>query len=254
MRRLMDSHIHLDGLGDAEAAMGRARDAGVDGVVAVGGNLVSSARALEMAELHPGYVFPAIGVHPADVLKVDLDEAVAYLEENASRAVAVGEIGLDYAYGFAKPAEVREKMRTLYSELLGVAEAHGLPVAVHSRSAYGDALAGLRARDVPGAVFHWYDGPIHVLREILDAGYYVSATPAARYSRGHMDVVRETPLERLLVETDSPVYMRDLGRMSEPADVWLTVEAIAGLKGLEPVEVARVSTRNAETLFRLPAP
>lgn len=254
MRRLMDSHVHLDGLGDPEAALVRAREAGVNGLVAVGGNLESSALALEFAGLHPGYVFPAIGVHPADVLKVDLAEAVAYVDENASRAVAVGEIGLDYAYGFARPPEVRERMRALYGGLLGVAEAHGLPVAVHSRSAYGDALAGLRDRDVPGAVFHWYDGPVHVLGEALDAGYYVSATPAARYSRGHMEVVRETPLERLLVETDSPVYMRDLGRMSEPADVWLTVEAVSLLKGVEPGEVARVSTRNAETLFRLPAP
>jgi TatD DNase family protein len=254
LRRLMDSHVHLDGLGDVEAAICRAKGAGVDGVVAVGGNLESSARSLELAELHSGYVFPAVGVHPADVLKVNLAEAVAYVDENASKAVAVGEIGLDYAYGFAKPPEVREKMRELYGGLLEVAEAHSLPVAVHSRSAYGDALSGLRVHDVPGAVFHWYDGPVHVLRDILDAGYYVSATPAARYSRGHMEVVRETPLERLLVETDSPVYMRDLGRVSEPADVWLTVEAVAGLKELEPAEVARVSTRNAETLFRLPAP
>lgn len=145
-------------------------------------------------------------------------------------------------------------MRALYGELLAVAEAHRLPVAVHSRSAYRDALNMLRLRDLPGAVFHWYDGPIHVLREALDAGYYVSATPAARYSRGHMEVVRETPLERLLVETDSPVYMRDLGRVSEPADVRLTVDAVAALKGVEPGEVARVSTLNAETLFRLPAP
>jgi len=254
LRRLMDSHVHLDGMGDPEAVIGRARAAGVDAVVAVGGNLESSARALEIAELHPCYVFPAVGVHPADVLKVDLSEALAYVGENAARAVAVGEIGLDYAYGFARPPEVRERMRALYRGLLEVAEAQGLPVAVHSRSAYGDALAGLREVDVPGAVFHWYDGPVHVLRDILDAGYYVSATPAARYSRGHMEVVRETPLERLLVETDSPVHLRDLGRMSEPADVRLTVDAVAELKGVEPEEVARVSTLNAETLFRLPAP
>ena len=254
MRRLMDSHVHLDGLADAGAAIARALEAGVDGVVAVGGNPESSAHALGQAEHYPGFVFPAVGVHPADVLKVDPVEAAAYVDKNASRAVAVGEIGLDYAYGFARPAEVRERMRALYDGLLGVAEAHGLPVAVHSRSAYSDALTGLREVDVPGAVFHWYDGPIHVLREILDAGYYVSATPAAQYSRGHIEVVRETPLERLLVETDSPVHLRDLGRMSEPADVRLTVDAVARLKGVEPEEVARVSTRNAETLFRLPAP
>jgi len=251
--RLIDSHVHLDGLRDAEGAIARARDAGVCGVVAVGGNLETSAGALDAAIRHPGYVFPGVGVHPADVLKVDVGEAVAFADSHASGAVAIGEIGLDYAYGFAKPGDVRERMRALYSGLLDVAEAHSLPVSVHSRSAYGDALKLLRGRDVPGAVFHWFDGPLHVLREVLDSGYYVSATPAAAYSRGHRAVVSETPLERLLVETDSPVYLRYEARDSEPSDVRLTVRAVAELKGVEPEEVARVSTRNAEHLFRLPS-
>ena len=250
--RLIDSHVHLDGLRDADGAISRARDAGVCGVVAVGGNLETSAGALDAAVRHPGYVFPGVGVHPADALKVDVAEAVAFADSHASRAVAIGEIGLDYAYGFAKPDDVRERMRALYSGLLGVAEAHNLPVSVHSRSAYGDALKLLRGHDIPGAVFHWFDGPLHVLRQVLDSGYYVSATPAAAYSRGHRAVVSETPLERLLVETDSPVYLRREARDSEPSDVRLTVRAVAELKGVEPEAVAQVSTRNAEHLFRLP--
>jgi len=250
--RLIDSHVHLDGLRDADGAIARARDAGVCGVVAVGGNLETSAGALDAAVRHPGYVFPGVGVHPADALKVDVAEAVAFADSHASRAVAIGEIGLDYAYGFAKPDDVRERMRALYSGLLGVAEAHNLPVSVHSRSAYGDALKLLRGHDIPGAVFHWFDGPLHVLRQVLDSGYYVSATPAAAYSRGHRAVVSETPLEWLLVETDSPVYLRREARDSEPSDVRLTVRAVAELKGVEPEAVAQVSTRNAEHLFRLP--
>ncbi len=250
--RLIDSHVHLDGLRDADGAIARARDAGVCGVVAVGGNIETSAGALDSARLHPGYVFPGVGVHPAEVLKVEVGEAVAFADSHAPEAVAIGEIGLDYAYGFAKPSDVRERMRALYTGLLEVAEAHSLPVSVHSRSAYGDALKLLRGRDVPGAVFHWFDGPINVLREVLDSGYYVSATPAAAYSRGHRAVVSETPLERLLVETDSPVYLRREARDSEPSDVRLTVRAVAELKGVEPEAVAQVSTRNAEHLFRMP--
>jgi TatD DNase family protein len=251
--RLIDSHVHLDGLRDAEGALARARDAGVNGVVAVGGNMETSAGALDAAIRHPGHVFPGIGVHPADALKVEVGEAVAFTDSHASGAITIGEIGLDYAYGFAKPNDVRERMRALYSGLLDVAEAHSLPVSVHSRSAYSDALKLLRGRDVPGAVFHWFDGPLHVLHEVLDSGYYVSATPAAAYSKGHRAVVSETPLERLLVETDSPVYLRHEARYSEPSDVWLTVRAVAELKGVEPEEVAQASTRNAEHLFRLPA-
>jgi len=250
--RLIDSHVHLDGLGDPEGALARAREAGLVGVVAVGGSTQSSEVALAAARQHVGFVFPGVGVHPSETLNVGVGEAVAYASSHAAEAVAVGEIGLDYAYGFARPLEVRERMRALFGALLGVAEECGLPVSVHSRSAYGDALRLVMGSDLPGAVFHWYDGPLHTLREILDCGYYVSATPAAAYSRGHRAVVWEAPLERLLVETDSPVHLRGLGRVSEPADVALTVEAVARIKGLEPEEVARVSSRNAEALFRLP--
>jgi len=250
--RLIDSHVHLDGLGDAEGALVRAREAGLVGIVAVGGSIQSSEMALAAAERHRGFVFAGVGVHPSEALKVGVDEAVAYASSHAFKTVVIGEIGLDYAYGWARPPEVRERMRTLYEALLAVAEGNRLPVSVHSRSAYGDALRLLRGRDLPGAVFHWYDGPLQTLKEILDGGYYVSATPAAAYSKGHRAVVSEAPLERLLVETDSPVLLRGEGRVSEPADVALTVEAVARIKDLEPEEVARVSSRNAETLFRLP--
>ncbi len=251
MRRVIDSHAHMEGYGDAEAVIGRAKESGVDAVVAVGGNVESSAYALELAERHQGYVYPGIGVHPSEVLKVDHGEALRFVREYAGRAALIGEVGLDYAYPFAKAAEVREKMRTLYSGLLEVAAEEGLPVAVHSRSAYRDSLDILRRHDVPGAVFHWYDGPLKTLRLILDSGFYVSATPAAEYSKGHRAVLAEAPMERILVETDSPVHLRRLGRRSEPADVWLTVHALAGIKGMEPGEVARIATLNTETLFRV---
>lgn len=250
--RLIDSHVHLDGLADVDGALARARGIGVEAVVAVGGSTQSSDGALAAARRLSGFVFPGVGVHPAEALKVEVDEAAAYASSHASEAVAIGEIGLDYAYGFAKPRDVRERMKALFSALLGVAEENSLPVSVHSRSAYSDTLKLVRGRDLPGAVFHWYDGPLHILKEILDEGYYVSATPAAAYSKGHRAVVSEAPLERLLVETDSPVQLRSEGRVSEPADVLLTVREVALIKGLEPGEVARVSSRNAEHLFRLP--
>jgi TatD DNase family protein len=251
LRRVVDSHVHMEGLGDAEAVLGHAREAGVDAVVAVGGDVKSSAYALELAERHRGYVYPGVGVHPSEVLNVDRGEALRFVREHAGRAALVGEVGLDYAYPFARAEEVREKMRTLYSALVEVAADEGLPVSVHSRSAYRDSLEILRRHDVPGAVFHWYDGPLETLRLMLDSGFYVSATPAAEYSRGHRAALTEAPMERILVETDSPVHLRRLGRMSEPADVWLTVHALADIKGMEPGEVARIATRNTETLFRV---
>lgn len=251
MRRVIDSHVHMDGLGDADAVVRRAEAAGVDAVVAVGGSVESSAYALRLSEKHKGYVFPGVGVHPSEALNVDPGEAVRFVREHAARASLVGEVGLDYSYPFARGEDARERMRGLFSGLVGVAAEAGLPVSVHSRSAYRDALDILRRHDVGAAVFHWYDGPLDTLRHILDSGYHVSATPAAEYSRGHRAVLAEAPMDRILVETDSPVHLRRLGRRSEPADVWLTVHAVAGIKGMEPGEVAGIATRNTETLFRL---
>jgi len=251
LRRVIDSHVHMDGLGDADAVIRRAREAGVDAILAVGGSAESSAYALQLAEKYGGYVVPGVGVHPSEVLKVDHGEAVRFVRENAAEAALVGEVGLDYSYPFARGEDARKRMRELCSGLVGVAAEAGLPVSVHSRSAYRDALDILRWHDVEAAVFHWYDGPLDTLRLILDSGYYVSATPAAEYRKGHRAVLAEAPMDRILVETDSPVHLRRLGRRSEPADVWLTIHALAEIKGMEPGEVAGIATRNTETLFRL---
>ncbi|MCW4049954.1 MAG: TatD family hydrolase [Candidatus Bathyarchaeota archaeon] len=253
MRRVIDSHVHLSSYENPEEIIRRAKEAGVDAIHAVGGDLESSKATLMLAETHPDYVFPGIGVHPAEVLKEDHDKACDYIDENAGKVVSISEIGLDYAYGFAKPKDVRGKMRELYVKLLDIAREHELPVSVHSRSAYKDSLKLLRKYGPPDAVFHWYDGPLTTLQEIIDAGYSVSATPALVYSKGHRAAVAETPIERILVETDSPVFLRNHERRSEPSDVHITIEALAELKGIQVEEVARVTTRNTETLFHIPS-
>jgi len=250
MRRLIDSHAHIDGFNDPETLMKTSMDAGVDGIICVGGDIASSKTALEVAQRFPRFYFPAIGVHPANILKNDLNEALWFLGENLDKCVALGEVGLDYAYDFAKPKDVRKKMRKYLGKLLELATENDLPASVHSRSAYKDTLELVMEADVK-AVFHWYDGPLHTLRELLDAGYYVSATPAVEYSKGVQAVMREAPLERILVETDSPVFMRSLGRENTPLDVVIVVDALAELKNLDRNEVARVTTRNTETLFGL---
>lgn len=250
MRRLLDSHVHIDGFNDLEQSKKDCIESGIDAIVCVGGDVESSKKSLKISDKYPDFYFPAIGVHPANVLKTELDEAVVYISENLDRCVALGEVGLDYAYDFAKSKEVRAKMRHYLEALLEVAIEYEKPVSVHSRSAYKDTLDIVSNAGVEG-VFHWYDGPIHTLRQLLDAGYYISATPSVEYSKGARNVMLETSLERILVETDSPVYLRNLERKSTPVDVIRVVDALAELKGLNSAEVARVTTRNAERLFGL---
>ena len=112
-------------------------------------------------------------------------------------------------------------------------------------------LADLVIGELKKAVFHWYDGPIHYLKVILDSGYYVSATPAAVYSKGMIAVLNNAPLDQILVETDSPIFLRTLNRMSEPSDIGITIDALARIKGNPKENVAHITTKNTETLFHL---
>ena len=250
MKRLVDSHVHLDGFPDIKLIRSECMEAGVDAVICVGGDIESSRQAIAASSEFPEFFYPAIGVHPSNVLKTDLVDAEAFIVENLSKCVALGEVGLDYAYDFSRYQDLRAVMRDYLERLLVVASDVGVPASVHSRSAYRDTL-DIVAESGVEAVFHWYDGPVHTLRRLLDAGYYVSATPSVEYSKGARAVMLEAPLERILVETDSPVFLRGLGRESSPVDVVRVVDALAELKGLDPVEVGRVTTRNAESLFRI---
>ena len=248
----VDTHAHLSQLEDREGVIERAREAGVEAIIAMGTTLASSNATLEWAEAYPGYVLPAIGVHPTDLLDDDVPETLRFMEENVSRVVAIGEIGLDYWDRAArKDGGVREMQRDTYIRQLQIAREHGLPASVHGRGSWQDALDLAVAHGPEMVVFHWYSGPIDVLDGLLDRGYVISATPAAEYSRDHRAALEHAPLERILVETDCPVYMRNRKRGSEPMDVAITARALARLKDTPVEEVALATTRRAREIFKI---
>ena len=246
---LIDTHVHLSSFSDVPKVIENSRRNNIQAIFAVGGDQDSSIECLNLSKEYPGYVFPGMGIHPSEVLKEDIKETVDLIENSTSELVAIGEIGLDYHYSFAKREDVREKQRQVYIDLLRVANAVELPVSIHSRSAYSDSLNLLVKNGPEKAVFHWYDGPLNTLNEILDEGFFISATPAIEYSKGHRKVMKEAPLERILVETDSPVYLRSLKRRSEPSDILLTLRELAKIKEQELEQVIEVTGRNALQLF-----
>lgn len=250
MRRLVDTHAHLSDLEDREGVVNHAKDAGVDAVIAVGANLATSKATLEWWEDYPCYVYPALGIHPTEWAKDHIPTTLAYILDNIQNIIAIGEIGLDYWDREARKNEdIRERQRRIYREQLETAREYSKPVSVHGRGSWRDAL-DLAMEHGPGkVVFHWYSGPQDVLLDVLDHGYFVSATPAAEYSRDHRAALAKTPIHNILVETDSPVYMRNRNRHSEPSDLPITVKALAKLKGTTEKEVARATTKNAESFF-----
>ena len=247
---MIDTHAHLSDL--PEGAIDRARAAGLTGIVAVSANLPTCECTLRLAKAHRGYVHAALGIHPTEFFNQSLEAALEMIRVNAPECVAIGEIGLDYWHKLVrKDAAMKEKQRDFYVQQLQAAREVDLPVSIHSRGAWGDCLE-LASGHGPGrGVFHWYSGPLDVLDGVLDAGYYVSCTPAVEVSTELRAAMVKAPLERIIIETDSPVWIKSLKRESEPVDVQLTLRHLAELKGLTMTDVDAATTRNAETLFNI---
>ena len=253
MYRIIDTHAHLEEVEDLDLALKRAEKAGVIAIITMGSDHPSNRWALEISERQRSEkvkVYAALGIHPWGLDASKIDSALKFIRENITRAVGVGEIGLDYwLKDVRKDPEKRNRQKTVFRSLLEIARDHEKPTSIHSRGAWEDCLEIVREVGVERAVFHWFSGPSNVLKGLLKQNYFVSATPAAVYSREHRIAIQMTPLEKLLLETDSPVKYR--GETSEPAHITKSLEAVAELKGISKKTVANRTTKNAKNLFKI---
>ncbi|MDD5312038.1 MAG: TatD family hydrolase [Dehalococcoidia bacterium] len=253
MLELIDSHAHLDEVEDIDNVLDKARQTGVTAIVAVGQDKSSNQANLQLAARYPGFVLPALGLHPwslAGMETAQIEQSLEFILSNLSQAPAIGEIGLDYDKRVLKGAG-KELQQEVLKRLLEIAARFNKPVSLHSRYAWKDCLRAVKDSGLTRAVFHWYTGFSSTLAEIVEAGYYISATPAAEYHEEHRRAVREAPLDRLLLETDSPVnYGRENRYRSQPSDVLRSLKACAEIKGMAEEEIARITTANARVLFK----
>jgi len=224
----------------------------VAAVVAVGTDLAANERTIRIAERWKEFVYPAIGVHPCHLAGLDVaavEREVRFIEDNLSAAIAVGEVGLDY-HKRTLAAVSKELQQEAFRRVLSAAATRGLPVLVHSRYAWADALRLVHESGVRRVVFHWFTGFSSVLQAIIAAGFYISATPASEYHQEHRRAVKAAATERLLLETDTPVwYGREIRYESRPEDVWRSLRAAAALRGESEAALAASTTRAAAQLF-----
>jgi TatD DNase family protein len=248
---VIDTHAHLDALEDADAAVERAREAGVNRILTVGTDPAGCRRALELAEAHEE-VFAILGIHPHEA-NVATDDDVAEVRELLAhpKAVAAGEMGLDWFRDYAP----RDKQFHLFERMLGVAAETGKPAVIHTRAADEDTVAMLE--DFTGdVVLHCFSSP-HLLGHALERGWYVSFAGNVTYKNA-TDLrlaATQVPFEQLLVETDCPYLAPQpvRGRTNEPAYVVWTVATLAEARGEVVDELARQIDRNAAACFKLPA-
>lgn len=255
MVKVIDSHTHLDHIDDVATCLSEAYDGGVESVVTVGVDLVSNKKNLELKEKfsHPK-IYVTLGIHPGNINPQEVETTLTFIKEHLKGIVAIGEIGLDYWYKWVRKDEAKkEEQRTVFRTQLDLAKEADLPVIIHSRGAWNDCLKITRAAGIRKAVFHWYTGPVDVLKEIILDGYFISATPALSYSPPLQEAVDYAPIEQTLIETDSPVFFRD-GEKSfplGPKDVLRTLKGYARRKRLSEEEAARIFYDNTKTFFGL---
>jgi TatD DNase family protein len=246
---VIDSHAHLDALEEPEAAVVRARDAGVTRVITIGTGIDSCRRALALTT-HEG-VFAALGIDPHQAATGEatrVNELRSLLDH--PRAVAVGEAGLDYHYG----ADAKDEQRSLFAGQLALASELGLPIVVHTRAASADTEEMLRGFDGT-VVMHCFSEP-DLLAAGVERGWYFSFAGNATYPKAGAlrQAAAAVPANRILAETDSPYLAPQpvRGRPNEPAYVIHTIAALAEARGEDYEELAARIDANAGAAFRLP--
>lgn len=253
----VDTHAHLEDSSlsnDLPGVLARARDAGVVQVVAIGTTADDSATVVRIAGESPG-VFAAVGVHPNHAAEAHPGdwERIGELA-GARKVVALGETGLD-RYRDNTPFPLQQEW---FARHLALAEERGLPVVIHCRQSERDLIEqmGRLGRTVRG-VLHSFTGTWDDAQAFLELGLHVSFAGMVTFTNKALDALRDVaariPVDRLLVETDSPYLSPHphRGRSNEPARVAVTATRLAEVRGVTVEELARATTANARRLFAL---
>ena len=252
---LFDTHAHYDDESfdaDRDAVLTALPEQGVGLILNPGCDVESSRKAVRYAAAYP-HVYAAVGIHPENCggcTAGDLDAIRALAQQ--PKTVAIGEIGLDYYWAENPPRDFQQQV---LRQQLALARELALPVIIHDREAHADTLAIVR--EFPGVtgVFHCFSGSPEMARELLKMGWYLGFDGPVTYknARRAPEVAAVTPLDRMLIETDSP-YMTPVpyrGKRNDSGYVRLVAEKLAEWKGIAPEEMARLTTENGKRLFRI---
>jgi len=256
---LIDTHAHLhfvDFDKDRKKVIENARLKGVEKIILPGSNLKSSQKALQLAQQNEN-LFAAVGIHPHNVAEFEptLERKLKKLIQEG-QPVAIGETGLDFhQLETENLKKVRAKQADLFRLQIELSLEFDLPLIIHSRKAFQETLQVLkkyRNKDIKG-VFHCYAGGKKQIEPVLALGFYFGIDGNLTYDEGLQNVVKKIPLDKILLETDSPELtpIPFRGLRNEPKNVKLVVESLAENKGLSFNQVAQTTTANALNLFNL---
>jgi TatD DNase family protein len=268
---MIDVHCHLNFkafTSDYDKVIKQAKDDGITTIINTGTSIESSRRAVELAENYPN-LYAIVGIHPhhADKMKPGWDSELEKIAKSSKKVVGIGEIGIDY-YSYASNGIVEPKLqKEIFIRQLEIANELELPLQIHNRQAGEDILKILNNHpsiinnQLPG-MFHCMSGNIEFLKKVLELGFYVGFDGNITYegiAKGEntplFELVKQSPIDRIVTETDSPYLTPKPHRGSRnlPSYVIIVAEEIAKIKKLEISEVEKKTSGNARKIFKLDA-
>ncbi len=247
-----ESHAHLDDKRfreDREELLGLLPSCGIDYMVNVGCDLKSSKQSIRLAERYD-YIFASVGIHPHELYDMSSQtiEELRRLSQH-KKVVAIGEIGLDYYYD----THPRELQQFWFRQQLRLAESVNKPVIIHSRDASQETFDIMSASNVRKGVIHCYSGSAPMAVEYAKMGFYIGIGGVVTFpnAKKMVEVVDAVPLEKILIETDSPYLAPapNRGKRNDPRNLEYIVTKIAEIKNISPEIVANITSKNAQSLF-----
>ena len=255
--KIVDTHCHLNDEAlykDIDNVISRARQAGVEKMVVIGWDKVSSELAIKIAEQNKD-IYAVIGFHPENIFDINDDVLYKTLELYKNpKVVGIGEIGLDYHW--TKDPEKRELQKQYFIKQIEFANKVGLPISIHSREAFNETLEILKEhKPMHGGVMHCYSGSVENINDIINLGLYIGLDGPVTFTNAKTpkEVAAEVPLKKLVVETDCPYLSPHplRGTVNEPANISLIVDAIAESRGMSKKHLLDVLYQNSCKLFNL---
>lgn len=247
-----ESHAHYDDRRfreDREKLLTHLPSCGIDYVVNIGCDVKSSKQSIRLAEKYD-YIYATVGIHPHELYDMS-SQTIAELRRLSAhkKVVAIGEIGLDYYYD----THPRELQQFWFRQQLRLAEELQKPVVIHSRDASQETFDIIKSSSVRQGVIHCYSGAWQMAMDYVDMGFYIGVGGVVTFSNAKklVEVVEHVPLEKILIETDSPYLAPNpnRGKRNDSRNLEYIVNKIAKIKNLSPENVAKVTQDNAKSLF-----
>ncbi len=268
---LVDSHAHLELFEDLEEVLARAKEAGVSKIVTIGTSLETSKRAIQIAENFTTTeleIYATCGIHPNDGAEevnnlglIDVMKKLKEISKSSKKVVGIGECGLDYFFEGSRKTSDSEKefQRKLFGEQIKLAANVGLPLVVHCRNAWEEIFELLtinhkKLTNLRG-VFHSFTGGVNDAKKAVDLGFHVSFSGIVTFKNAPdiQEAALKTPLDRILIETDSPFLTPEplRGSQNEPKNVRIMGQFLAKHLNLSIGKIEALTTTNANSLFKL---